>query len=166
MSIRILSFSVALIAAVFVTQMANQAQPTERQPDGQNAPETPIEAGSCLEKPKHWSEKPPATPGTTILMSRFIRFQTPDGPMIPARVFLIESNPRQIQMPPGMPPDVIDRTKKLPIRFIGFGWEIEDDPDFQPDFEISARDVRARQPCTYEVSAHDVKFLVQVVGTP
>ncbi len=162
MSFRTSSFCLALVAVGIGTLLANQTQPKQRQPVVKDNPAKVAAPGACLESPKHWSAKPPTKSGTTILMSRYIRFQTPDGPMIPARVFLMESNPAFVEMPPDSPPDVVERIKKMPIRFIGFGWEIEDSPNYQPDLEIAARDVVARRNCTYEISIGDVKFLVQV----
>ena len=98
-------------------------------------------------------------PGSQILTTHFVEFETPAGELIRAKVFLIVVDPAKSGIP-------AELAKKAPVRIFGTGFEIEhhggpDDADFVPDFFIPAKFVE-RIPGTsnFMVNLGDVTYKV------
>ena len=122
-------------------------------------PAVPGEA-LCLSEPVHWSAPPKLLEGFQIVHSWFIRFETPDGETIPARIFLVEARPEKLKPPKGAPPP----RGVPPGRIICLGHEIEPSEGFAPDFVVAVRYVKSTLPCTYNVNLGSVQAIVRTVS--
>ncbi len=129
------------------------------------APPVGPTAVPCLPAPKHFSELPQLLDGVDLALSRYLRFVTPDGRPVYARMFLMEMHPERARFPDNPPPEVAEKRRRVPARMLAIGHEIKvDDPAaFVPDFDVNVQYVKPAGACAYEVDLGAVKVRVRTV---
>ncbi len=99
----------------------------------------------CLKEPLHFSYLPSTMPGTTVVWSPFVRFETPAGDTINARIYVLKVSPG------GAVPD----------RVVAFGQEIKAGVNFTPDLEVRARYVKKQSECQYVLNLGNLECPVR-----
>lgn len=119
-------------------------------------------ANPCLPEPKHFTARPDLTEGTELVLTRYLRFVTPDGRAVFARMFLLEIHPERAKFPDA-PKEVQEKRRRVPQRLVAVGHEIavEDPLKFEPDFDVPVQYVRSTGRCAYEVDLGSVKCHVR-----
>ncbi|MCA9109604.1 MAG: hypothetical protein KDA52_06635 [Planctomycetaceae bacterium] len=121
-------------------------------------------APMCLEEPEHWSAQPNLVQGNELICSRFLRFQTPDGRSINARMFLIEFHARNLKFLDDQPVEEIIKRQAIPSRIACIGHEISVDEDYAPDFDVPTEFVKALGECAYNVDLGSLKCFVRTTA--
>lgn len=135
------ALAIGLIILASAAWVGIEAAPEERP---EKKPEAPV--ANPLEKPLHWSAPPQnLAPGLQVVLSWYIRFETPDGRTIPARVFLIER-------------------REAPSRILCLGHQIETTDGFTPDFDVAKPYVKPMGSAMYRVSLGNLEAFVRVVA--
>ncbi len=156
---------VCLAAVVWAEQSPDQlktakdseASSAENPKESNGASENVSQEGGAAASSKsriHWSERPEFTPGTEVALVRFIRFTTPEGRRVPAKMFLLEIHPERVRKPDAGRP-------VIPQRMACLGFEIDDEPSFKPDFEVPDRYVKLMPNGLYKVSLGAVECFVR-----
>jgi hypothetical protein len=129
--------------------------PAPEVPD-QKKPGVPLgipAANSCLPELKHFSEMPAPFPGINVALSRYLRFVTPEGRAVHARMFLLEAHMDRAEFP-DVPKAIQEKRRNVPSRFMAIGHEIAvgNPLDFKPDFDVPVQYVKAAGRCQYDVN--------------
>ncbi|MGE4003735.1 MAG: hypothetical protein AB7I48_26400 [Planctomycetaceae bacterium] len=118
-----------------------------------------------MEQPEHWSALPNLVQGNELIYSRFLRFETPDGRTINARMFLVEFHARNLQFDKDLPAEEVVKRQAIPSRIACIGHEITADDHYAPDFDVPVGFVKPAGPCAFMVDLGAVQCFVRVSTT-
>ncbi len=121
----------------------------------------PAPQAICLEQPEHWSALPQFVEGNELICSRYLRFETPDGRTIHARMFLIEFHARNLTFDENLPVEDIVKRQAIPSRMACIGHEITVDEGYAPDFDVPVNFVKPHGPCAYMVDLGAVPCFIR-----
>ena len=105
--------------------------------------------------------RPDLFEGVELVCSRFLRFETPDGRTINARMFLTEFHPKRVQFAGDLPEDVLEKRRAIPSRMACIGHEITVDDSYEPDFDVPAKFVKPSGLCAYMVDLGSVQCFIR-----
>ena len=132
-----------------------------QQPEGPKL--TPAE-GPCLQKPLHWSALPDLAVGVELVLTRYLRFQTPDGRTINARIFLTAFHPQRVKFAEDLPADVLEKRRSVPSRMACIGHEIAADDGYEPDFDVPVDYVKPVGRCAYTVDLGAIECFIRTTA--